>query len=173
MTLAPGDYRAVEDQAVATLLADQAPGGLRDPAGPVAATVMAADEELASRFGQAEFPAVMVRVTGKTETPQEPARSVLKSFELRLIVLHRALDRGEAEEKTREVAARLEALLRGETRSDRQFQGLPDLIDGGEGTLAVALNATEFIVTRAAPDQCLGRAEVKARIMVPCVFGYE
>jgi hypothetical protein len=173
MTLASGDYRAVEEKVVATLLYDTGTGGLRDPSDFAVHTVKAADEETQAALGAADFPAVFVRVTGKSETPRFPARSLLKSFDLKIAVLCRGLDRAALQDRAREIAARIEKVVRAENAADRQFQGLPDFIDGGEGSLAAVPTETVFPPAVATTDRVTARAEVRAVLMVPCAIAYE
>jgi hypothetical protein len=158
---------------VATLHADTRAGGLRDPADLAVKSIQAADEETQAALGAADFPAVFVRVTGKSETPRVPARSLIKSFDLKIAVVHRGLDRAALEDRAREIAARIEKAVRAENTADRQFQGLPDFIDGGEGSLAAVLTETVFPPTLAATDRVTARAEVRAAVMVPCAVPYE
>lgn len=173
MTLAEGDYRAVEDQVVATLLADTGPGGLCETGSPAVNAVRAGDLEIARRLGQDDYPAVLARVLLKSESPAHPAYAVIKSFTVRATALARGLDREAAENSARKIAARLETVLRDQTASDRQFQGLPDLIEGGEGVLVSLLRETRFPETEAKSDHVTAAAEVRFELQVPCVFRYE
>lgn len=173
MVLSDGDYLVVEDKVAATLLADTGPGGLRETGDPAVACIRAGDPELTRTFGQADFPAILVRATGKTEAPSAPACSLLKIFQLRLLVLDRGLDRAELEQSVRRIAARLESVLRAQTATDQQFLGLPDELDGAEGVLVVSLGETGFPETDALPDQVTARAAVTAEIQAPCAYRYE
>jgi hypothetical protein len=173
MSLPDGDYRAVEQQAVAAILADSDDGGLREPAAPAVATVMAGSPALAEAFGQERFPAIMVRVESKSESPASPAYAVIKSFALAAWVLDRGLDREAVEDRVRRVAARLEAVLRLQTATDRQFLGLPDRIDGSEGVLVSAPATTEFPPPELADDRIQARAVVRIAVQVPCAYRYE
>jgi len=173
MSLADGDYRQVEAKAVETILADDGPGGLRETGAPAAAAVMAADPALAAFLGQDDFPAILIRVTAKRELPSTPAYSIVKIFTLAAVVLDRGMDRPAVEDSVRRIAARLEQLLREQTATDKQFLGLPDLIEGSEGVLVCTLAETVFSATEAGPDRVLARAQVSAELQVPCAFRFE
>jgi hypothetical protein len=173
MALADGDYKAVEEKVVATLLDDTESGGLREQGSPAVSTVLAADVEVSRFFAQADYPAILVRATAKKESPSAPACSMVKAFKIVATVLEREMDRDAAEESVRKIAARLEQVLRDQTRTDKQFMGLPDLIDCSEGVLVCIIQATGFAETEAGQDQVIARAQVEAEIQVPCAFRYE
>lgn len=173
MALSDGDFRAVEDKVVETLLADTGAGGLLESADPAVASILAGDAELYKSFGQAEFPAILVRVVGKKELPSMPAYSVVKTFTLKAVVLDRGMDRQAAEISARKITARLEEVLRSQTNSDKQFMGLPDLIGDAEGVLVTSLVETKFNETEAEADQVIASSMVGVDIQVPCAFRYE
>jgi len=173
MALADGDYRVIEEKVVETLLADTAPGGLREGPVPAVAAIRAGDARIAESFGQDEFPAILVRATAKKESPATCAYSVLKSWTVTLTVLDRAMDRAAAEESARKIAARAERVLREQTATDRQFLGLPDLIEGAEGVLVSLLRETVFPETRAESGRVTGSARLEIELQVPCAFRYE
>jgi len=173
MSLADGDYISVEDKIVETLMGDTGSGGLRESGAPAVATIEAGDISLMASFGQADFPAILVRTIEKSESPPGPAYNTIKTFAVKAAVLDRAMDRGAVEESVRKVSARLEQVLREQTATDKQFLGLPDLIDGAEGVLVCSIRETRFIETDADTDQVIGRADVITEIMVPCAFRYE
>ena len=173
MALSEGDYLKAEEMAVRVLLDDTGAGGLRESgAGPVV-SIAAGDETAAGAFAQSAFPAVLVRATAKSETPAGPAFRVHKNFNLRFTVLHKSMDRADAEEKVRRICARLETLLREQTATDKQFAGLPDHIEGSEGVLVCSLSETVLEETRAESDSVTASARTSATVSVPCVFRYE
>ena len=173
MTLSDGDYRAVEDKIVATLLADTGPGGLLEQGDPAVASVLAGDAELYRSFGQAEFPAILVRASGKKESPAMPAYSVVKTYTVRSTVLDRGMDREAVENSVRKITARLEQVLRSQTNTDKQFMGLPDMIEGAEGVLVTSLQETRFNETEAEADHVIASSAANFEIQVPCAFRYE
>lgn len=173
MALTDGDYRRVEEKAVAVLRSDTDPAGLRETGNPAVAVIRAGDPSLIRAFGQADFPALLLRVLGKTELPLQPAYSILKRFHLRAVILARSMEREDAEEKVRKIAARLEEVLRGQTATDKQFQGLPDEITGAEGVLVCLIRETRFPETAAGEDTVLARAETDFEIHLPCLFRFE
>ena len=173
MALSAGDYKAVEDQAVAVLLADTGPGGLKETGHPAVATISAGDPGIVQRFGLSDYPAILVRVMSKSESPAQPVYSVIKTYTVRAMILARGLDRADAEESVRQIAARLEVVLRNQTATDQQFQGLPDLIDAAEGVLACLLRETSFAETQAFSDHVIAQALVTFEIQAPCAFRYE
>ena len=173
MALSEGDYRAVEEKATATLLADTGPGGLREGPRPPVSRIEAGDPGLIGEWGQDDFPAILIRATGKTESPAQPACAVLKTFAVRFTVLARGRDRGQLERTARRIAARLELVVRDQTGAARQFQGLPDLIEAAEGVLVASLQETRFPETEARADHLLARAEADTIIQVPSLYRYE
>ncbi|MFO8056104.1 MAG: hypothetical protein R6V10_02260 [bacterium] len=173
MALADGDYLRAEEKAVEVVLADTDAGGLRESGSEAAATVSAGDEAIAKAFGQADFPAVLVRAAGKTESTAMPAYRLDKKFKLRFTVLHKSMDRNDAEEKVRKMASRLEKLLRDQTATDKQFMGLPDFIEGSEGILVSSVPETVFPDTAVEKEGLLARARLSAEVSVPCAFRYE
>jgi hypothetical protein len=173
MALADGDYRALEDKIVATLLADTAEGGLREEGAPPVKTIMAGGPDLARPFGQSDFPAVLVRAQAKKESPAAPAYAVIKTFTIALTVLDRGLDRAAVEASVRKISARLESVLRAQTATDRQFQGLPDAIEGAEGVLVSTVTDTRFPDSEVQADRVTATAILEASIQVPCAFRYE
>ncbi|HUT54616.1 MAG TPA: hypothetical protein VM658_14595 [bacterium] len=173
MPLNNGDYRALEDKIVATLLADTGEGGLREGSNPPVRTILAGGVELARPLAQAEFPAVLVRAVAKKETPAAPAYAVIKTFTISAVVLDRGLDRAAVEGSVRKISARLESVLRAQTATDRQFLGLPDLIEGAEGVLVSTITETRLLDSEAQSDRITARAVVEASIQVPCAFRYE
>lgn len=173
MALADGDYLRAEEKAVEVVLADTDAGGLRETGSEAVSTVSAGDEAIAKGFGQADFPALLVRAAGKTESPAMPAYRVDKKLNLRFIVLHKSMDRNDAEEKVRKIASRLERILRDQTATDKQFQGLPDFIEGSEGILVSSVPDTVFPDTAVEKDGLLARGRLTAEISVPCAFRYE
>lgn len=173
MALPEGDYRVIEEQAAATLRADDGPGGLCEQGAPPVAIIRAGDFSLDEILGSFEFPAILIRVMAKTETPSAPACSLVKTYRLAAAVLDRAMDRDTAEASVRKIAARLECVLREQSRTDRQFLGLPDLIDGSEGVLVCRVRQTSFPETDAQKERVLARARVEAEIQLPCIFRFE
>jgi hypothetical protein len=173
MALADGDYRAIENKIVATLLADTGDGGLREQDAPPVKTIMAGGPDLARPLGQADFPAVLVRAAGKKETPAAPACAVIKTFAVAALILDRGLDRTAVEASVRKISARLESVLRAQTATDRQFLGLPDEIEGAEGVLVSTITDTRLLESQAQADRVTATAMVEASIQVPCAFRYE
>jgi hypothetical protein len=173
MSLPDGDYRALEQQAVAVILADSDSGGLCEPGQPAVATAMAGAPALAEAFGQDRFPAILIRAEAKTETPAAPAYAVVKSFTLVAWIIDRGLDREAVEVHVRRIVARLETLFRLQSATDRQFLGLPDLIAGSEGVLVSVPESTEFPPPELSDDHIQARARLRTTIQVPCAFRYE
>jgi len=172
MSLVDGDYIAVENKAVATLLADTGDGGLLETGSPVVSTVRRGRAELAGAMGQAEFPAVLIRVVEKRES-SAPAYATVKTFVLECAAAERGMDREAAEDKVRMIAARLEKVLRRQTDTDKQFQGLPDLVDAAEGVLVSSVTRTDLPLSRVESDRVIALATVRAEVSVPCAFRYE
>jgi hypothetical protein len=109
----------------------------------------------------------------KKETPSTPAYCLVNIFTLALQILDRGLDRVRVEANVRKIAGRLEQLIREQTATEKQFLGLPDLIEGSEGVLVATIVDTVFSATAAEPEQVLARAAINAEIHLPCAFRYE
>ncbi len=173
MSLSDGDFIAVEGKVVDTLLADTGAGGLREEGSPAVNTIMAGEPGLLESFGQSRFPAVLVRAAGKVETPPGPAYSIMKTYKLAAAVAHRGMDREALGDSIRKIASRLEEVLRSQTATDKQFLGLPDLVDGSEGVLVVNVRRTSFAEPLVQLEAVQARAIVEADILVPCAYRYE
>ena len=173
MPLPDGDYRSVEKAVANTLLADTGPGGLFEQGAPEAGSVKVGDEGLSASYGTARFPAIFVNVKEKAETPPAPAYSVTRVFALSIVVMHRGMDREDAEAVVKRVAARAEEVLRNQTATGGQFGGLPENISGAEGTLHVTLPGTVFENTIAKTDGVVAIARIDARLHLPCEYRYE
>lgn len=173
MSLAEGDYRWVEDKVVETLLADTAAQGLREEGAPPVATIMAADTEIIRSFGQARFPAILIRASGKTESPSGPAYGLVKTFRAVARIFDRGLDRDALENSVRKIAARIEKVMREQTAIDKQFLGLPDLVEDAEGILVCSLGETGFAESESVRGEVLSSGSVQADIIVPCITRYE
>ncbi len=173
MALADGDYLCAEEKAVEVILADTGTGGLRETGAEAVATAAAGDQAMARGFGQADYPAILVRAAAKTESPAGPAYRIYKKYSLRFYVLYKSMDRSDAEEKVRKITARLEDLLREQTATDKQFMGLPDFIQGSEGVLVCSVPETVFRETEVEKDGLRAVSEVNADITAPCAFRYD
>ena len=173
MSLPDGDFLLVEEKVAAALMVDVGAGGLFDPAAPALAAVRVADETVVESAGQADFPLALVRVEQKREEPLGPSRSALKTFAVRVALFARGASREAAEDAVRRIAGRVESVIRGQNRADRQLLGLADLVDDGEGVLFTSLTETRFPETVARPGQLLARADVRFLVQVPCAFIYE
>jgi hypothetical protein len=88
-------------------------------------------------------------------------------------VLCRGGDRETETERAKKIAARLEHVLREQNRADRQFNGLPALIENSQGALLVRIKQTTF-ESRFFEDGGGKNPEVAATIsaemVVPCVL---
>ena len=173
MALANGDYKAIEDKVVETLLDDTDTGGLKETGSEPVATITAGDEEIIKTFGQSRFPAILVRAASKTESPARPAYALIKSYSLAITALDRGMDRTALETSIRKIAARVEIVIREQTRTDKQFKGLPDQVDGSEGVMVASVAKTAFSETKAEQGEVMARAKIEAMIQIPCAFRYD
>jgi hypothetical protein len=144
MALADGDYLTVAEKVVATLLADNGEGGLREGNNPEVKTIEPRIRREARLYSKYELPLIGVEVKRKTEIPAPTSRLVEKVFELEFLVLCRGGDRELEIARAQKITARLEYVLRRQNLPDQQFAGLPGLIPGSEGVLLARLMETVF-----------------------------
>ena len=171
MALADGDYLQVREKVLATLLADADPGGLREGSDPPVKTLEARLRDEPGFYGRHEVPALVVTVAGKREGASPNLRNPQKIFELSFRIICLGGDRSLELDACQRIAHRLEQVCREQTRTDRQFQGLPRVIDQAEGALICSLTRTAFSAA-SRPEKSTGRYTVEgiveAEIQVPC-----
>jgi len=144
MALLNGDYLAVAEKIVATLLADRAEGGLREEADPAVKTIEPRIRRQAKLYSKYELPLIGVEVKSKKEIPAPSSSLVDKIFELEFLVLCRGGDRELETDRAQKIAARLEYVIRQQNLPGQQFAGLAELTQGSEGVLLTRINETVF-----------------------------
>ena len=171
MALAQGDYLAVRDQVLAALLADTGPGGLCEAGEPPVKTIEARLRDEPGFYGRHEVPALVVTVAGKREGLSPNFRNPVKTFELVVRIVCVGGDRDLELTRCQKIAHRLEQLCREQSRTDLQFQNLPQAIDQAEGALLVFLTRTAFTAATR-PEKSTGRYSVEGavemEIQIPC-----
>ncbi len=164
--LANGDYLEVEEKVIETLLADSGEGGLNRAAGPAVRTFGRGGSPPDS-LAASQFPAVLVRASGKTETPACPAARMNKIFALEVRAAHRGRDREKIEDEIKRIAARIERVLRSQNRADAPMQALAESIEGGEGTLTCSIIQTRINETETGTDGAMASSLTGIEVAVP------
>lgn len=171
MALADGDYLLVRDKVLATLQADTGPGGLRSADDPPVKTLESRLRDEPGFYGRHEVPAVVVTIVGKREGAVANFRNPVKIFELRFHIICVGGDRHREVEQCQKIAYRLEELCREQTRTERQFSGLPQVLESAEGALLCSLIRTSFTAATR-PEKNTGRYAVEgiveAEVQIPC-----
>jgi hypothetical protein len=173
MALLNGDYIAVEERVVETILADTREGGLSEPGDQAVKTVLAAGDNMIENKNQDDFPMILVRAESKTEKPSFSSFSVNKIFLIKSFVFDREMDGESAQSIVRKISFAMEKLIREQTASDKQFMGLPDQIENSEGTLVSTVKQTSMYNSVDKNDGNLARVEIIHEILIPCSYRYE
>ena len=144
MVLSDGDYLKVAEKIVDTLLTDTGSGGLREGPNPPVKTIEPRIRREAKLYSKYELPLIGVEVAKKREETSPSSRIIDKVFELEFLILCRGGDRELESDRARKISSRLEKLLKEQNLPDRQFSGLPALIEGSQGVLVARLTETNF-----------------------------
>ena len=175
MNLANGDYLEIEAKLLATINADTGSGGLMETGDEAVKSVRADIGDSPENFAKQELPAINCGVGPKVDEIQGNDKTTCKIFSVGFIVADRGGDRILAEANVKKIAARLEDLIREQTRTDKQWTQLPAVIADSDGAMTSVVVSTDFFTTKTEKikGEFVAWAAVEAKFWVPCTYTYE
>lgn len=129
------DYTNLKAQIVATIQADTGAGGLFETGDPMLALATSKARERPRNFGKTEVPVIIVRCEHKTEPVDPDDDTLAKVYNVDFFCMVRSSNLDDAETKMDNILSRLEDLIREQTKTSKQWSGLPALIADSQLTL--------------------------------------